>query len=177
MKYTLIECANCGAKVEKPSKEINRQKKKGRTNFYCSQSCAAKQSWEHLKEYHGKYNDNLLVGRTDEYTGLREHIRRAKKRSKDVDIDLEYLKEIWELQGGRCKYTNVELNHPTSSVSEKNYNYMASLDRIDSSKGYIKGNIQFVSVSVNWLKNSMDNDHIQEFFNIVSGVKQDRRML
>lgn len=171
MKYTLIECSTCGIKVEKPTKEINRQKKKGRDKFYCSQVCAAKQSWEHLKEYHGKHNNNLLVGRTDVHTGLREHIRRAKKRTKDVEIDVEYLKEIWELQDGKCKYTHVNLTHPNSSVSEKNYNYMASLDRIDSSKGYIKGNVQFVSVSVNWLKNSMGDNHIQEFFNIVSGVK------
>jgi hypothetical protein len=34
--------------------------------------------------------------RKDKYTGLREHLNRAKKRGKEVSIDLVYLLEIWE---------------------------------------------------------------------------------
>lgn len=32
----------------------------------------------------------------------------------------------------------------------------ASLDRIDSSKGYIEGNIQWIHKELNWLKNDLD---------------------
>jgi hypothetical protein len=40
---------------------------------------------------------------------------------------------------------------------------LASLDRIDSSKGYIKGNIQFVSVIANYAKNEMTHDEMLYF--------------
>lgn len=35
-----IICDNCGKECEKPSKEINRQIKQGRTKFYCCLSCS-----------------------------------------------------------------------------------------------------------------------------------------
>jgi hypothetical protein len=173
MKTQTIECSACNTKFEKELKEITRQKKKGRTNFYCSLSCAGKapryNSWSSSKENKenlSKYSNN----RADEYTGFREYMRRANKRNQVVDLDLPYLKELWELQDGRCAYTKVKLEHPTYTKSTERYNYMSSLDRIDNSKGYIKGNVQYVSVSVNWLKNKMDNNHLAEFFKIVSGV-------
>lgn len=36
--------------------------------------------------------------------------------------------------------------------------YRASLDRIDSSKGYIKGNVQFVATPINYLKGTMSDE-------------------
>jgi myo-inositol catabolism protein IolC len=52
-----------------------------------------------------------------------------------------------------------------------NKNFQASLDRIDSNKGYIKGNIRYISVSVNWLKNNLDDNHLREFIQICNGSK------
>jgi len=43
----------------------------------------------------------------------------------------------------------------------------ASLDRIDSSKGYVKGNIQFVSLIAQYAKNDWNGDVIFEFANAV----------
>lgn len=39
--------------------------------------------------------------------------------------------------------------------------YTASVDRIDSSKGYIPGNIQFVSTCINYMKNTMSDSDIR----------------
>lgn len=39
----------------------------------------------------------------------------------------------------------------------------ASLDRIDSSKGYIKGNVEFVCYAINLAKNSFTRDEMKEF--------------
>ena len=41
MKVTKIVCYNCGEECEKSTKEINRQIKKGRTQFYCSLNCSS----------------------------------------------------------------------------------------------------------------------------------------
>jgi hypothetical protein len=39
---------------------------------------------------------------------------------------------------------------------------MASLDRIDSSKGYVKGNVQFVSAILNYAKLDMKEEEFRE---------------
>lgn len=66
----------------------------------------------------------------------------AQRRNLEFSIDAEYLWKIWQLQTGRCAYTGriIELNKD------------ASLDRIDSSKGYIEGNVQWVAWIVNRMK-------------------------
>ena len=56
-------------------------------------------------------------------------------------------------------------------VCNYNKNYQASIDRIDSSKGYVKGNVRYISVSANWLKNDLDDNHVMEFIQICNGSK------
>jgi hypothetical protein len=56
---------------------------------------------------------------------------------------------------------------------EKNPIYTASLDRIDSSKGYIKGNIRWVSRAINWMKNNMDDIMVWELIDILIKNKKD----
>ena len=43
----------------------------------------------------------------------------------------------------------------------------ASLDRIDNSKGYIKGNIRWVSRSINYMKNDMSDDMVNELIDLI----------
>ena len=42
MKTTTIICSWCGKKSEKPTSEIKRRLKLGKTNFFCNTSCGAK---------------------------------------------------------------------------------------------------------------------------------------
>ena len=41
MRFTEITCAYCGKINDKPAREIKRQQKKGRTVFFCNNSCGA----------------------------------------------------------------------------------------------------------------------------------------
>ena len=75
--------------------------------------------------------------------------RAAKRRDIDFRVTKEYIWNLYSKQEGRCalsgipiKFGRVYYTHETT----------ASLDRIDSTKGYVEGNVQWVHKDVNKLK-------------------------
>lgn len=74
----------------------------------------------------------------------------------DYDIDMEYGWKLFLEQGKKCAYTNQPLFFPKGN---NKYNTNASLDRIDASKGYVKGNVQWVDKDVNKIKNKFSHDY------------------
>lgn len=70
----------------------------------------------------------------------------AKSREIDFDIDIEYVWKLFLKQKRKCALSGCVLK-----FSSKN-NTIASLDRIDSKKGYIKGNIQWVHRTIQKMK-------------------------
>lgn len=73
-------------------------------------------------------------------------------------------KEQWDSQKGICPYTGWQLKNMASFTNRlPKTPDRASLDRIDSKKGYIKGNIQFVALIVQLAKNDWDEKVIYEF--------------
>lgn len=83
---------------------------------------------------------------------------RARRKGLELNINLEYLEELFEKQHGRCKYTGVEL------AQTENKSNSISIDRIDYTKGYIKGNVVFTSTIVNTMKNDLTEN---EFIRVV----------
>ena len=82
---------------------------------------------------------------------------------------MKALKEIWENQKGICPYTGLSLVLPTyKNLKEIPISLRASLDRIDSSKGYIKDNIQFISTPINYLKNTMSDSETKQYLKSIS---------
>lgn len=79
---------------------------------------------------------------------------------RDFDIDIDYVMSILEEQKERCAITNIPLMH------RYNDGCAASIDRIDSSKGHVKNNIQIVCQWVNRAKNNMTNDEFIEILNM-----------
>lgn len=163
-----ITCNNCRIEFEKPISEIKRNQEKGRPN-YCSRSCVAKM---HGKEKQKKIKNPYDISkhancRRDEFTPFKYSLRCAKRRFKEVNITLQDLREQWEKQNQICPYTRFKLILPTDTI-KPNLIYRASLDRIDSSKGYIKGNIQFISTPINYMKSTMSHIETVEFLNQIS---------
>lgn len=155
----------------KDGSEVRRNNKIGRKNF-CSLNCSAAYH-EVLKDFYGQHNENLKATKSDKYTKFREYLRRIKIRQKEKNVEcaitLDDLLTQWESQKGRCVYTGVELKHKSNRKNEDcwSYNTTASLDRIDSKMGYIKGNIQFISVSANHAKNKMTHQEMIDFCKII----------
>jgi hypothetical protein len=109
--------------------------------------------------------------RLDQYSPFKYSLNKARSRSKSrnetTDLTLEYLKEIWENQKGLCSYTNIKMEMPRSSQDEdiKKSPTKLSLDRIDPSIGYIKGNVEFVCYCVNVMKNDFTKNQMVDFIN------------
>lgn len=77
---------------------------------------------------------------------------RAKKKNIEFSISIEDV-----VIPSHCPILGIELTmHADGTAGGKNNSY--SLDRIDSSKGYVKGNVQVIS----YLANSMKRNATQE---------------
>jgi hypothetical protein len=83
---------------------------------------------------------------------------RAKKRDLEMNITKDHLMALWESQAGRCAISDKVMAHVASQMNT------VSIDRIDSDKGYIVGNIQLVCKAVNYAKNTWGNDAVRHFF-------------
>jgi hypothetical protein len=152
-KKVELVCEVCKKTFNREKREQKRNEKIGRKT-YCSRSCSGKGNIKNIPEDKRGNVGFLKSGSlTDDFTPFRYHLRQARYRKREFDLTLEYLKEIWDLQKGKCIYTGIELKnwnyHGNNSI------YTASLDRIDSSKGYVRGNVQFVSRNINLMKNNI----------------------
>lgn len=170
-KTVTVVCGYCKKEFEKVQTEVVRNAKKGRNN-YCSRECAIKGASKirtgvkrgpATKEQKKKLL-SICGNRRDKYTPYRYTYRTIKARYKDVDITIDDLVEIWKKQNGKCPYTGYDLILPENgNIKKIDIFHRASLDRIDSSKGYIKGNVQFVSTPINYLKSDKTDEEIRRF--------------
>jgi hypothetical protein len=174
IKYKMGKCTckNCGIEFEKPLTEIRRNEKLNRPNF-CSRTCVGKNNAKNFGDRKSNYDiskhsNNCLDG----YTKFRYHYRNMKKRYHDIDITIDDLNEQWKRQDGICELSGVKLNLSSYTNINKNPIYAASLDRIDNSKGYIKGNIRWVSRAMNWMKNTMSDEMVEELLQIIVEYKK-----
>ena len=88
----------------------------------------------------------------------------AKFRKKEFNLTIEYLQDLWEKQGGKCAISNVDLEY---KLGRNFYGQTMSLDRIDSSKGYVEGNVQWVHKQVNFMKLQMSKEELLEWCKII----------
>lgn len=82
---------------------------------------------------------------------LKDAKQHAKKNKREFDIDIEFLNKIFNEQQEKCVLTGIKFDDEN----------LPSLDRIDSSKGYTKENIQLVLIRINKMKSDLkQNDFI-----------------
>jgi len=77
---------------------------------------------------------------------------RAKKESIDFNIEISDV-----IIPAKCKYLNFIL---TSKKGNRRCDELMSLDRIDSKRGYVKGNIEVISYKANRMKNDATLDEL-----------------
>ena len=93
-----------------------------------------------------------------------------KKGFDKCDLDEEYMVDLLKKQEGKCVYSGVDL---VTTLRRKktdppiDHRFALSLDRIDSNLGYVKGNVQFISISMNYMKNTLSHEQTLELIKII----------
>lgn len=70
-----------------------------------------------------------------------------------------------EREDGRCAVTKIslELRNRNGKTRQSNPFLIASLDRIDNSLFYQEGNVQWISVAMNFARNKIALDEFKEY--------------
>lgn len=155
--YYLCEC-ECGNKSAVSFPDLLQGK-----STRCKK-CALKlylvNSQKGIKRF-GKDNPNYRGSKDVPQTWFGRAKRNASSRDFIFKITIEDLQNQWVKQKGLCFYTGLPLNFSNGEVVSDTNNHIsliASLDRTDSSKGYIVDNITWVSKTINKLKMDLPHD-------------------
>lgn len=152
-------CIECQTKNNVKYRAEHREyfKKKGKEK-YCKEDNPAryqKTKTNFLKRRGEWYNS--IKGRL--YDLLQSAKGRAKKRNLPIDIDLEYLLELYEKQNKKCALTGIDFVLERTIENNKHFTpYGPSIDKIDHNKGYTKDNIRLVCVMVNLSLNTFGDE-------------------
>lgn len=91
----------------------------------------------------------------------------AKARDLIVEITIEEAWALYESQGGLCALSGVPLCFLMGSKRTTSGSQTASLDRIDSSLGYLKDNVQWIHKDVQYMKMDLPENR---FIELCEGV-------
>jgi hypothetical protein len=179
MKTVKVVCSECGKEYDKSVSEYNRSVKLGR-RFYCSLQCCGEENRNNLPPPTADSAKHLNpANRRDEFSPFRQHLKMAtmhsKKTKRDCTINLKDLKDQWDAQQGNCPYTGWKMENPSTTAGwnkKTNSTRRASLDRIDITKGYVPGNVQFVCIMANYAKNKFKDSDLLEFCKAVSAKQK-----
>jgi hypothetical protein len=108
-------------------------------------------NWKGVGRIPGRYFGNLK--------------RNAIRRKLEFKLTIEYLSKLFEKQNRKCALTGDNIYF--SEARKYKMETSASLDRIDNNKGYINGNVQFVSKKVNFAKHKTSEE---DFINMCRKV-------
>jgi hypothetical protein len=100
--------------------------------------------------------------------------RGGGKRNLEFNVTKEYLWKLYLEQGGLCKFSGVRITFGAGRKREAKEDFIektASLDRIDSSKGYVEGNVQWVHKSTNYMKQAMKDEEFIEWCDKISSFR------
>lgn len=150
------ECRNNYAAIQR---DIHRETTNKRyTDRYHSDS--------EFKEHRKKIQKEVVLKRKYEHPE-KNLLSWAKIRANDKNLDFNLeLNDI--IIPEYCPILNIKLN------LDSNINTSPSLDRIDINKGYIKGNVQVISMKANTMKNSATFEELKMFTkNILNYIKDE----
>ena len=150
-----VKCNGCGNEFEMRSGRYTSRHKENNGVHYCTHSCYHK--YKPGKSPFGYFIEKCRYGNRWEY-----------------NIDSAFLEEVWKKQSGICPYTGIKMILPDSKRSFRKCRSIEkpSLDRIDTTKGYIKGNVEFVCQGINFAKHDYSKEEVLQFINKIKSPLQ-----
>lgn len=117
--------------------------------------------WSNLNtEQRYTINKKVVIG--DLSRGQWYNIQKnAESRNIILDITPCFIWSLFLEQDKKCSLSGIDLNLKTI------YEITASLDRIDSNRGYTEDNVQWIHKKINWMKGILDN---KEFIDICTQI-------
>ena len=109
------------------------------------------------EEIHGKYWESVHRG--------------AVHRGLPFEITIEHAWELFLKQGRKCALSGVPIQFATTWSKKERGEASASLDRIDSTQGYVTGNVQWLHKDVNRMKQAFPEDKFIEYCQLIAKEK------
>lgn len=150
--YWSCDCA-CGSKTVVRANNLV-------TGSVRSCGCLLNRRWNRSPKWKGSGD---IPGRMWRYI-----TNNAKARGIPMDVSIEDAAALFSEQGGRCALTCLPLTMPTCRDDIVRCRFTASLDRIDSSLGYSRSNIQWVHKDINRMKNVYPLLHFLQMCRLVA---------
>ncbi len=156
----LFRC-DCGKEIVRARATCEQFLKHGYTS-----SCGCMAGVGKVGNKHGLWKGYGEISLTH-FNGIKANANKGGRRTRTFEFDLT-IKYLWELflsQSRRCALTGEELCFGTlAKVKNKEKREpTASLDRIDSTKGYVVGNVQWVHKKINLMKQAIPSDEFIEW--------------
>ena len=175
----LMECKKCG--VFKPASAFYLDRKKIARNK--NHAVAGGQQLFYRSTCKGCWTEDTLRRRTT-LNGYLRHIQinakfRSTQRSREYSLTFDDVVSKWHAQKGLCALTNFPMTHVITDIKDRSNFvniYNASIDRIDSSLGYVKDNIQLVCAQVNLMKGDLTHEQMAQFCGAISEMYEKRRI-
>lgn len=158
----LVKCkCDCGTELDVRYYDLVSGQTKGCNS--CSKIERSKNCGKHKRKY-GK--DNHSFKGYGQLTGQHWSVIKsnARKRNIEFDIDIEYVYNLLIEQNFKCKISGIDIELEQRS----NRRWTATLDRIDSSKGYIKDNVQWLHKDINKMKWAFDQKLFIDYCRIIT---------
>jgi len=124
-------------------------------NSWCKTCISFKMKSYHKKTWGEEKLQFTAFKRTKSIRAYITYLRSKAIKRKSVCLSIDQLQEIWDKQNGKCALTGWDM---TMILGQGNITTNASIDRIDSSKGYIEDNVQFVCRVVNVFKSAASEE-------------------
>lgn len=142
------QCPKCGI-VKTINDFHKRTKRKSGLQFYCKEC-----HWQNWREYR---INNPITDQTNRMVAAARS--RAKAKDLPFDIDHEYVRSLVVSQcpvfGTPLEWSTYRGRGPGAIANSP------SLDRIDPTKGYVKGNVWIISHKANTIKNNATHEELK----------------
>ena len=153
-------CSCC--EVEKPLQDyyssgcFNDGTKKYRTK--CKSCVLANAKASHPEAY--KRKSEKRSSNPKNFLSAILHHASSRKRHLGFNIDIYHLNDLYEKQEGLCAISGAEMTY-LAGHGRKQTNI--SIDRINSSLGYIRGNVQLVCDAINVMKSNSTEEELYQW--------------